>query len=116
MTEVSIKALCLYQFWASLMALGAKRFETRSWGTKYRGLVVICASKTLEFDPHDARMLKALRESGIDNPYKLPLGMALAVGELVGCYNPEPCIRISTRPSACSAITPTGDWRGNSRT
>ncbi len=36
-----MKALTLTQPWASLMALGVKRIETRSWYTSYRGEVVI---------------------------------------------------------------------------
>ena len=33
-----MKALCLHQPWAYLVAIGAKRYETRSWKTRYRGL------------------------------------------------------------------------------
>lgn len=40
-----MKALSLTQPWASLVAIGAKRIETRSWSTSYRGLVAIHASK-----------------------------------------------------------------------
>lgn len=87
--EPKIMALSLYQPWASLMAIGAKMFETRTWGTKFTGLVVIHASKTLEYDSRDPKFMQAVHEAGIDNPQKLPLGMALAVGELVGCYKAE---------------------------
>lgn len=89
MPEPMIKGLSLYGPWAHLMAMSKKRFETRSWGTKFRGLVVICASKTLEVDWHNLPFIAAMREAGIENPNKLPLGMALAVGELVGCYKAE---------------------------
>jgi len=84
-----IKVISLYQPWASLMACGAKVFETRTWGTKFRGLVIIHASKTLEVDWRNTAFIKAMREAGIKQPEKLPLGMALAVGELVGCYKAE---------------------------
>lgn len=40
-----MKALSLWQPWASLMMTDAKRFETRSWSTNYRGPLVICAAK-----------------------------------------------------------------------
>lgn len=43
-----MKALTLYQPWASLIAIGAKKIETRNWQTPYRGPVVITAS--LRFD------------------------------------------------------------------
>lgn len=40
-----MKALSLWEPWASLMATGAKKIETRSWGTSYRGPLLICASR-----------------------------------------------------------------------
>lgn len=40
-----MKGLSLWQPWASLMAIGAKRYETRSWSTSYRGLVAIHAAQ-----------------------------------------------------------------------
>ncbi len=40
------RALTLHQPWASLIAVGAKSIETRSWRTKYRGPLVIHAGKT----------------------------------------------------------------------
>lgn len=41
----AMRALSLWQPWASAIALGAKRVETRSWSTAYRGLVAIHAAK-----------------------------------------------------------------------
>ena len=41
-----MKAITLHQPWASLVAIGAKRIETRSWKTNYRGELAIHASKT----------------------------------------------------------------------
>lgn len=40
-----MKLLSLWEPWATLMAIGAKRIETRSWGTHYRGWLAIQASK-----------------------------------------------------------------------
>lgn len=40
-----MKALSLHQPWASLVALGVKTIETRSWATQYRGRLAIAASK-----------------------------------------------------------------------
>lgn len=42
---VGIRAISLWQPWASLVALGAKKFETRSWATAYRGPLLIHAAK-----------------------------------------------------------------------
>ena len=40
-----MKTLTLTQPWASLVAIGAKRIETRSWSTSYRGPMAIHAAK-----------------------------------------------------------------------
>lgn len=42
-----MKALTLTQPWATLVAIGAKRIETRSWKTPYRGELAIHAAKGL---------------------------------------------------------------------
>lgn len=39
-----MKALTLWQPWASLIALGVKTIETRSWSTSYRGPLAIHAA------------------------------------------------------------------------
>jgi activating signal cointegrator 1 len=41
-----MKAISICQPWATLIVIGAKRFETRSWKTDYRGILAIHASKT----------------------------------------------------------------------
>lgn len=41
-----MRALTLHQPWASLVALGVKTIETRSWSTKYRGPLAIHAGTT----------------------------------------------------------------------
>ncbi|CCQ65412.1 hypothetical protein CWATWH0402_4143 [Crocosphaera watsonii WH 0402] len=45
-----IKAISLHQPYASLIAMGLKKFETRSWSTNYRGKLVICAAKKIPFN------------------------------------------------------------------
>jgi hypothetical protein len=42
-----MKALTLTQPWATLIAIGAKHIETRSWSTSYRGPLAIHAAKGL---------------------------------------------------------------------
>jgi activating signal cointegrator 1 len=39
-----MKVLSLLQPWASLVVIGAKKFECRSWKTEYRGSIIIHAS------------------------------------------------------------------------
>ena len=41
-----MKAINIHQPWASVIAFGEKRFETRSWKTDYRGPLLIHASRT----------------------------------------------------------------------
>ena len=41
------KAISLWQPWASLMAMGLKKNETRSWATSYRGPLYIHAAKKI---------------------------------------------------------------------
>ena len=48
-----MKALTLYQPWATLVAIQAKRIETRSWKTDYRGPLVIHASKKFSAEAAD---------------------------------------------------------------
>lgn len=40
-----MKAITIWQPWASLLVSGRKRYETRSWATSYRGPIAIHAAK-----------------------------------------------------------------------
>jgi len=92
-----IKALTLTQPWASLMAIGVKTIETRSWKTGYRGPVAIHAGKGLgglgngatEGDLYDLcrsePFRSALSAGRIDSPGDLPRGSIVAVGTLAQC-------------------------------
>lgn len=83
-----MKAISLWQPWASLVAGGHKRYETRGWATRYRGPLLIHAAK--KWDKDSARLARdfagILRDAGRSSlPNPLPLGCALAVAELVEC-------------------------------
>lgn len=41
-----VKAISLKEPWASLILKGKKTIETRTWKTNYRGVLLICVSKT----------------------------------------------------------------------
>jgi activating signal cointegrator 1 len=43
-----MKAITIIQPWATLIALGEKKFETRSWATKHRGPLAIHAGKKID--------------------------------------------------------------------
>lgn len=82
-----MKCLSLWQPWATLIALGAKQYETRSWGTAYRGPLVIHAAKTKEALDicHEYPFRNVLLSSGIKRLSELPFGAALCVVDLVDC-------------------------------
>ena len=76
------------QPWATLVAIGENSIETRSWGTRYRGPLVIHAAKGF---PRDARELcrlspyrKVLARHGYADASDLPLGSVIAVATLEG--------------------------------
>lgn len=46
---VHIKAITLFNPWATLMAMGLKKIETRSWATHYRGPLAIHAGLNRKF-------------------------------------------------------------------
>ncbi len=75
-----MKAITILQPWASLIACGAKKIETRSWSTKYRGPLAIYAGRTVpSMDFFTPRMEKALWNE--DTPF----GKVIAIAELVDC-------------------------------
>ena len=96
-----MKAITIWQPWASLLACGAKQYETRSWATKYRGPVAIHAvakepresairEKLDQFPKKRTAMLDALelepQPDRHQNCMTLPRGCIIATAELVGCY------------------------------
>lgn len=93
-----MKAITIWQPWASLLAIGAKQYETRSWETKYRGPIAIHAAKK---DPCNIPLLglEAFEEAAKEELEKAGLawcllhtGSVIATAELVNCwhivYNP----------------------------
>lgn len=81
-----MKCISLWQPWASLMALGHKTIETRSWSTGYRGPLAIHAAKRLMI-PDDPEFFDALRRLGITihDINKLPLGAIVGACNLSAC-------------------------------
>lgn len=87
-----MKAITLWQPWASLLACDAKKFETRSWATSYRGPIVIHAAQRpfdmdkYLFDRELHLFAEALQLPDIYSFSTLPLGSIVACAELVGCW------------------------------
>ena len=75
-----MKALSLHQPWATWIATGAKSIETRTRPVSYRGPLLICSTKR----PPEAT------DPGYTRPDEFPLGVAVAVAELVD-VGPHQC-------------------------
>jgi hypothetical protein len=84
-----LKAISLSQPYASLVASGKKTIETRTWATKYRGPILICASQNVE------------RWDDNTNDW-MPCGVALATATIVNCRP----MTIADEAAACCKIYP----------
>ncbi len=76
-----MKALSIKEPWATLILNGDKTIETRTWGTKYRGEILLCASK---------------------NPPSEISGKAFAVAEISDCRD----MTLSDENEACCEVYP----------
>lgn len=123
-----MKAITIWQPWASLLACGGKLFETRSWATSYRGPIAIHAAKKDVFDalrqipvPVSTEMKKLIGTEWND----LPTGAVIATANLIGCHKIDKIQKIrwalletvcwdSNRPGAWIDVTDRevsfGDW------
>lgn len=72
-----MKVLTIKQPWATLIMQGDKRFEFRSWKTKYRGELLIHAGKGVDKD--------AMKRLAKYVPEDLPSGKILGKVKLVDC-------------------------------
>ena len=77
-----MKALSITQPWASLVDIKAKRLETRSWRTDYRGPLVICAAKGYPKWAQETYLEKPFLDAlspHFSNARELPTGAALCL-------------------------------------
>lgn len=95
-----MKAITLWQPWASLLAYGVKKYETRSWPTKYRGPIAIHAGK-FGFGPYACELPIGFTDAVVsalwpgttdpcaivDNWDEFPKGEIIATAELVNCWH-----------------------------
>ncbi|WP_137744580.1 ASCH domain-containing protein [Robertmurraya siralis] len=85
-----MKVISIKQPWATLIALGEKQFETRSWATKHRGPLAIHASKKIDIEACKYLPITAtLNKHGIVQTNDLPVGKIIATSNLVDCYQVE---------------------------
>lgn len=88
-----MKALTIWQPWASLLACGVKKYETRSWATQYRGPIAIHAAKknvvgTMLIPEQIRDEVRKHIEGVIGCEWKdLPVGAVIATAELVNVWH-----------------------------
>ncbi len=96
-----MKAISLWQPYATAMAILLKQIETRSWKTSYRGPMAICATKAF---PKEAQRFAQVEVALGRLPSRLPLGVIVAVGNLTDIKRTE---------EVASLITPIERLYGN---
>lgn len=117
-----IRLLTLWQNWASLIALNLKRFETRSWPTKYRGSLAIHAARRPVCLVKIPRSLLTQQQFDLLRSLEsVPLGGIVAVVRLVSCremWDSEvygPLMSPSRRGIDIATVSPlekaVGDWQ-----
>lgn len=93
-----MKAITILEPWASLIACGRKKVETRGWNTNYRGIIAIHAAKSSRVvdRPHNYKALPAflalmyqqVHEEKKEIEYMrdgLNLGCIIATAKLIDC-------------------------------
>ncbi len=85
-----MKALTLYNPWATLVVLGEKQFETRSWSTSHRGLLAIHTSKKPMTRFQKTLCRQEYYEAALTgiNPWMWP-GRIIGTVEVVRCFRVE---------------------------
>lgn len=77
-----MKVLTIKQPWASLIMLGLKKYEFRSWKTEYRGELLIHAGKGIDKDGME-RLKKYI-------PENMPTERILGKVKLIDCIKTSP--------------------------
>lgn len=90
-----MKALSIRQPWAWLILHGGKDIENRTWNTKFRGRVLIHASKGMTRDEYDDADFAL---SSINPTLRLPPFAELQRGGIVGSVEITDCVSQSNSP------------------
>lgn len=105
-----MKALTLWEPWASLWASGVKVHETRGWPTHHRGELAVHAARRWGSDQREAAwMLRgAITAAGLADRFAFAapstLGRVVGIVRVVGCYPTERADPIGPLDRMC------GDW------
>ncbi len=103
----SLKAISLWQPYCSLIALGIKQYETRSWKTNYRGKLLICSTAKLTKKQYQQYWKICSSVELPDwNEINFPCGKAIAVCDLVDCIPITPSLITQQSETEIKS----GDW------
>lgn len=87
-----MRAITVWQPYASLLISDIKKYETRSWKTKYRGPIAIHAAKqpikqVQKLLPEDVqRAINAIVKKHRDKKIAFPLSAIVGTAELIECH------------------------------
>jgi hypothetical protein len=87
----TIKAVTIHEPYATLMRYGIKTVETRTWATRHRGPLLVCASKSRTVMNGKPEVVKAAIEAiqevdaGFDPDKGFSSGHAVAIVDVVDC-------------------------------
>lgn len=96
-----MKVITIWQPFAQAIAMGIKRYETRGWATRHRGLIAIHAATR----PMPMEFQRLVVQYGMLEP--LPRGKIIAICELTDCV---PITAEMIAEQAQSELD-FGDWR-----
>ena len=97
-----MKALSLKQPWANLIIYRRKIIETRKWNTNYRGDLLICSSKSFDYDSIEP-LNNYMHKYNVAFPlFMVPSAKAIGIVEIYDC---KPMI-LEDEFQACCGVYP----------
>ncbi|WP_318249340.1 ASCH domain-containing protein [Paenibacillus sp. alder61] len=81
-----MRCITIRQPWATLIAIGEKRLETRGWKTNYRGELAIHAGKRVDLAACLTEPVRSLLAASGYTAANLPTGAVVAIARLAGCH------------------------------
>ena len=101
-----MKAITIKQPFASLIAVGLKEYEFRTWKTSYRGEILIHAGKGI--DKEAMKKFESLK-------LEYPIGCIIAKAKLTDCVPVTEAVKEELREEnflVYSGTTESADWNG----
>ena len=101
-----MKVITIKQPWATLIAEGLKKYEFRTWSTKYRGDILIHAGKTI-----DKKALERFK----DYNFEYPTGCIIAKAKLTdSIYVDDEFVKrvVPTNPLVYRGLINKNNWDG----